>query len=80
MNKDSLKFGVKLKGESMKFIVLAALFAYVAAQQGGFPIYNDPCSVRSAIVRPEVKTSFSTAAVSIFKDVCSEKNADDDIH
>lgn len=49
----------------MKYLILVALFALAAAQDRRYPIYDRPCSVRSEIIRPQVKTAFNVAAVSI---------------
>lgn len=48
----------------MKYLILVALFALAAAQNGGHPEFARPCSERSAIIRPEVKTAFNVAAYS----------------
>jgi hypothetical protein len=52
----------------MKYLIIVALFAFAAAQDEGereFPVFNRTCSVRSAEIRPNVKTAFNTAAVSV---------------
>ena len=51
----------------MKYLVLltVALFAFASAQERNYPIFDRPCSERSSVVRPQVKTSFNVAAVSI---------------
>ncbi|CRK98734.1 CLUMA_CG012145, isoform A [Clunio marinus] len=46
----------------MKYLILFALFAFACAQE--WPEYDRPCSERSAIIRPQVKTAFNVAAYS----------------
>jgi hypothetical protein len=60
----------------MKFLVFLAIIAFVAAEfddgsgEGSgegdheFPVFDRPCSERSAIIRPQVKTAFNVASVS----------------
>lgn len=47
----------------MKLLLLVAFFAFAYAQRE-YPIFDRPCSERSAVIRPLVKTSFNVAAVS----------------
>lgn len=51
----------------MKYLILIALFAFASAQDSNrtYPIFDRTCSERSAVVRPNVKTAFNVAAVSI---------------
>lgn len=51
----------------MKFLVFAALFALACAQVRQYPEFNRPCSVRSALIRPNVRSGFNVAGVSIFE-------------
>lgn len=50
----------------MKYLVLLALVAIPFAQEEerNYPIFDRPCSERSAVVRLQVKTAFNVAAVS----------------
>lgn len=47
----------------MKYLILALLVAAVSAQRQ-YPEFDRPCSERSAIIRPQVKTAFNVAAYS----------------
>lgn len=52
----------------MKFLILIAIFAFsfASAQEARtYPIFDRTCAERSAFIRPQVKTSFNVAAVSI---------------
>lgn len=48
----------------MKYLILIALFAFVAGQDRVYPIYDRPCSERSELIRPEAKEAFNQATVS----------------
>lgn len=47
----------------MKYLIFALLVAAVSAQRQ-YPEFDRPCSERSAIIRPQVKTAFNVAAYS----------------
>lgn len=47
----------------MKYLILALLVAAVSAQRE-YPEFDRPCTERSAIIRPQVKTAFNVAAYS----------------
>lgn len=49
----------------MKFLILVALFAFASADIRKSTIYDRSCSERSNEIRPQVKTAFNVAAVSI---------------
>lgn len=49
----------------MKYLILVALFAFAVAQDDRrHPEFEQPCSVRSAVIRPQVKDAFNVAAYS----------------
>lgn len=46
----------------MKYLIVVAFFAFAAAQEREYPIFDRTCDARKAEIRPHVKTSFSVGA------------------
>lgn len=46
----------------MKFLIIVAFFAFAAAQDRDYPIFDRTCDARKAAIRPFVKSSFNVAA------------------